>query len=69
MMKGLIYVSSIWHTIILISLDLTEFTHKTDLVCLNCFFFITLPMFQSYSSPKKIHIGSLEVLPLFDSLD
>ena len=57
MMKGLIYVSIIWHTIILISLDLTEFTNKTDLVCLIFFFFFffTLAMFQSSSSPKETH--------------
>jgi len=56
MMKGLIYVSIIWHTIILISLDLTEFTNKTDLVCLNFFFFFfTLAMFPSSSSPKETH--------------
>lgn len=69
MMKGLIYVSIIWHTIILISLDLTEFTNKTDLVCLNFFFFfLLLPCFQVLVLLKR-HIGSLEVLPLFDSLD
>lgn len=55
MTKGLIYFSIIWHTIIPIFLDLTEFTNKTDLVCLN-FFFFTLVMFQSYSSPRKIKV-------------